>query len=340
MSGITPLIDTLLHQVLGKRSDGAPRVLNEPVRPVSSEGGLRALHSDSRLDARSDGHFRSQQGTQAQGLSGSRPGDMVRLSPLPEGGRHDRPRAPLMPPASAQTHFTPAARRIADVLMRFPAPPSVLRPDIPLMADRPVAAQALAERLQASIRDSGLFYEAHLKRWFQGQGSRLQLDREPQMQVPASRLPSAVSGQDGLTTASSGVLDERLQGVVRQQLEMLATPAPVLRWEGDVWTGIFMALAMSLPDLASKGEDQADEKASDESPADTWHTEMTLDVDAIGTFSVALWHRHQALNVVITTHDAAAYPPLDAASASLQDRLSALALGHVRVTAEFADDGD
>ena len=51
-------------------------------------------------------------------------------------------------------------------------------------------------RLEASIRDSGLFYESHLKRWFQGETPRQQLLREPQMQPgprPAAFLPNFAS---------------------------------------------------------------------------------------------------------------------------------------------------
>ncbi|MCO7218134.1 hypothetical protein NH448_23220, partial [Halomonas sp. OfavH-34-E] len=53
MSGITPLIDTLLHQVLGKRVDVPPtKDPNAPVQPVDPGRGPGAVHSDSRLDAR------------------------------------------------------------------------------------------------------------------------------------------------------------------------------------------------------------------------------------------------------------------------------------------------
>ena len=60
----------------------------------------------------------------------------------------------------------PAARTIADVLLRF-GTSSVNEAPGPLMSaqDAP-SAQVLASRLEASIRDSGLFYESHLKRWF------------------------------------------------------------------------------------------------------------------------------------------------------------------------------
>ena len=53
MSGITPLLDTLLHQVLGRRVDiPLPKDLNPPVGPALPVEGARPLHSDSRLAPR------------------------------------------------------------------------------------------------------------------------------------------------------------------------------------------------------------------------------------------------------------------------------------------------
>ncbi|NOG32330.1 hypothetical protein HLB35_12235 [Halomonas sp. TBZ9] len=116
MSGINPLIDTLMHQVLGKRGDAAPRVLNEPVRPVDPGAGPQALRSDSRLDGRAD----------------PRLSELNRLPPsldlARQGGRSELPAGQQ---GSTQTHFSLAARSIADVLLRFPAPPSTLRIEAP-----------------------------------------------------------------------------------------------------------------------------------------------------------------------------------------------------------------
>ena len=53
MSGITPILDTLLHQVLGKRVDvPVARQTPEPVRPLSPAEAPPAVRSDSRLDPR------------------------------------------------------------------------------------------------------------------------------------------------------------------------------------------------------------------------------------------------------------------------------------------------
>ena len=156
MSGITPLIDTLLHQVLGRQGElSLQRALSQPVKPVSPGEGPRAVMGDANLDGRA---------------STSPLGDLKRLPHPLDGGRTlPRGEAQPSPSGSTQTHFSPAARTIADVLLRFPAPPSVMRPEAPLITSQEApAASTVATRLEASIRDSGLFYESHLKRWFQG----------------------------------------------------------------------------------------------------------------------------------------------------------------------------
>ncbi|MDR5905775.1 flagellar hook-length control protein FliK [Franzmannia qiaohouensis] len=191
MSGITPLLDTLLHQVLGKRVDlPTQRELNEPVRPTDPSRAPRAVHSDSRLDSRQP---------TVQGLTGA----VAR-----EGGRLPGPALPTGDaPASTHTHFSQAARTIADILVKFPAPPSTLRPAAPLVApSQPAAVPAgqLATQLQSSINHSGLFYESHLGRWYRGELPRQALDAQPQMQLtqgqrapqaaPATLSPSAGGG--------------------------------------------------------------------------------------------------------------------------------------------------
>nr|WP_284046932.1 flagellar hook-length control protein FliK [Halomonas llamarensis] len=422
-----------MHQVLGKRGDASPRVLNEPVRPIDSGEGPRALHSDSRLDARS---------------SDTRLTDLRRLPPqldLPRQGV----RGDLLPqgPGSTQTHFSPAARSIADVLMRFPAPPSVLRPEAPLMSTTEAASpQALATRLELSIRDSGLFYESHLKRWFQGEGTRQQLLREPQMQpgirpspsianvalgggavgagssgwgainnplvphgpplllpssvpfvvpersnlnlmlqgllggqlgqggssspggssliqpgsvllptpgsaeaaagrgvnvptgTPLSATPDAARGElagaremleMGAARQSRDVVHESLQSMVRQQLEMLVMPT--IRWEGDVWAGIFMALVVTLP--TREEEQGGEEKGSEE--ADGWRSEMRLEVPNLGELEVALWLYRGVLSVDLTTESQTVHQRLEEGVPALEKRLSALDLRKVQVRARY-----
>ncbi|WP_301584913.1 flagellar hook-length control protein FliK [Halomonas alkaliantarctica] len=389
MSGITPLIDTLMHQVLGRQGELSQRPLNAPVQPVPSGDGPRALQGDSSLDGRP--------------LS-SPLGDLRRLPPSLDGQQ----RQPLSgdasnaPPGSTQTHFSPAARTIADVLLRFPAPPAVIRPQTPLMGQQEApSAPALANRLEGSIRDSGLFYEAHLKRWFQGDASRQQLLREPQMQsgprpmmlpasvatfamppfasnaalnasnanvaiLPNSLLLPVASHQNGVTgpgtpmlanttlpvgaardLASASVdmnsaraldesavlrggrdiVHESLQGLVRQQLELLVMPT--IRWEGDVWAGIFMALVVNLP--SREGEQENAQKDAD--AEEGWRSDMQLDVPNLGAFSASLRLYQSTLSIDLTTDDASTHARLEQGIGRLESRLAALDFRSVQVNA-------
>ncbi|WP_404376493.1 flagellar hook-length control protein FliK [Vreelandella aquamarina] len=392
MSGITPLIDTLLHQVLGRQGEvSSQRALNAPVQPVLPGEGPRALQGDAGLDGRP--------------LS-SPLGDLKRLPGTPEGLRQPLPGGVTgEAPSSTQTHFSPAARTIADVLLRFPGPPAVMKPPAPLMSMQEApSAPVLANRLEASIRDSGLFYESHLKRWFQGEVSRQQLLREPQMQpgprpaaafvpnflsttppmspsasaprfittpgilpntplvpvsgekqlllerpaviLPASNSPAPVAAErrevspasltlpvaSELETSSRGsreIVHESLQGIVRQQLEMLVMPT--LRWEGDVWAGIFMALVVNLPGREGGKEGASGEEGAEES----WRSEMQLEVPNLGSFSVAIWLHQKTLSIDLTTDNAVTHQHLEEGIGSLEQRLNALDFHKVQVKARF-----
>lgn len=425
MSGITPLIDTLLHQVLGRQAEASlQRAVNQPVKPIPPGEGPRAIMGDASLDGRASLPL----------------GDLKRLPQPLDGGRTlPRGDAPTQSPGSTQTHFSPAARTIADLLLRFPAPPSVIRPEAPLMtgSEKPVPS-VVATRLEASIRDSGLFYESHLKRWFQGEGSRQQLLNQPQMQAgprpPAPLLPpglgvahslaglaplaaqgASAAGPGGMailpntplvpvttepgliprpgmtnTAFAAGmpavsttvptanpqptianqvptpiapltvenreanqarvelshareaaelsinrptreIVHDSLQSLVRQQLEMLVMPT--IRWEGDVWAGIFMALVVNLP-AREEGQEGSSQNGE---PDEEWRSEMQLDVPNLGAFSASMWLYRSVLSIDFTTESVHAYERLDAGLPALEQRLSALDLQKVQLRARYIE---
>ncbi|RUR31007.1 flagellar hook-length control protein FliK [Vreelandella andesensis] len=410
MSGITPLIDTLMHQVLGRQGELSQRPLNAPVQPIPPGEGPRALHGDSSLDGRPLSSPLNDLRRLPSSLDGQR---------LPAKGE-----ATNAPPGSTQTHFSPAARTIADVLLRFPAPPATIRPQAPLMGlQETPSAPALANRLESSIRDSGLFYESHLKRWFQGASSQQQLLREPQMQpgprpippasvatfVMSSLAPNAAVGasntnvailpnsllvpvssghagvmrpalpmsMDNLLTAGAQresvpanvsasvssnasasidmasaraiddsslvrggreIVHESLQSLVRQQLDMLVMP--VVRWEGDVWAGIFMALVIHMPTREDERESTQQEAGGDED----WRSDMQLDVPNLGAFSASLRLSKSVLSIDLTTDAASTYQSLEQGLERLENRLQALDFRSVQVKAHYASveshDGD
>nr|WP_284041590.1 flagellar hook-length control protein FliK [Halomonas olivaria] len=369
-----------MHQVLGRQGEvSLQRSLNAPIQPIPPGEGPRALQGDAKLDGR----------PMALPLD-----DLKRLPPSPDGQRLPSQGGQNgEAPGSTQTHFSPAARTIADVLLRFPAPPAVLRPEVPLMSHQDAPSSSiLASRLEASIRDSGLFYESHLKRWFQGDASRQQLLREPQMQPGPRPLlpPSAISTAVSLTPASpsasavgnmsilpntllvpvtsdrpvpertgggagnmsntntsplaevraSGqasvelngarelaevaamrgrreVVHENLQSLVRQQLEMLVMP--VIRWEGDVWAGIFLALVINLP-----AREEGREDGNDADSERGWYSEMQLEVPNVGAFSVSVRLYQSVLNIDLATDSLFTHGQLEQGLGALEQRLSAL----------------
>lgn len=337
MSGINTLIDTLMHSVLGKRVDiPLQKELNAPVRPISPSDAPLAVRSDSRLEP---GQVAARQ---PLGQSPSRQTPL----PLPSDGG---------PQPSIQASLSPAARAIAEVLARFPSPPSVLQAQTPLVAPGEAPAPAeLAARLQTSIGQSGLFYENHLDRWYRGEMTLQQLSREPQMLWQRSLTPTApsglqppggsVSGQTASATGAAGSvvaalpgaqqgasptagaslpagtqppppasaagaesvgntvqrggesselprapvapaeLSEPLQAIVRHQLELLTVP--VLRWEGDVWTGVFLALMIQPPEQEWPGSQGGEEGEQDQEQQPPWRSELKLEVQGLGNLSI------------------------------------------------------
>lgn len=363
MSGITPILDTLLHQVLGKRVDvPVARQTPEPVRPLSPAEAPPAVRSDSRLDPRT--------------------------APLPDlPATHQRARAPqtLAPPpdpatGSTQTHFSAAARTIADILARYPAPPSAVRPAVPLMTAADAEAPTLANRLQASVGQSGLFYESHLQSWYRGEMSGARLAQEPQMRLSRPPEPPAAAaraeggkgpapvaaeapsqsratatpvaerpatapvtaegrpvtdGEEAPSPAPRPLSDDAnqaLQGILRHQLETLATP--VLRWEGDVWSGIFMALVIQVPAEAPRqGRSDGDQNEDGEDPGEegTWRSELTVELASLGPVRVRLDLRGDDLSIDLDAGTEQVAEQLRADSPRLKSSLEGCGFEQVRL---------
>ncbi|HEY9111229.1 MAG TPA: flagellar hook-length control protein FliK [Rhodanobacteraceae bacterium] len=390
MSGITPILDTLLHQVLGRRDAPVDRPLPETLIAAPRPGQpAQTAHSDSRLDPRPLPASRTAiGGGKVSAAAASRAG----VASPPEQG------------AATATRFSVAARVIANILSRFPASPSVIRPQAPLVlaAERTNVAR-LVLQLRDSIETSGLFYEAHLLRWRNGSLPLAQLLREPQMswgartpspaQQPtpaatpsqgAAPAPTAASpvpahaaapannvagdaastspptstgtpqtyGVDGkplpnLPVAGGGgsshpvapagtqllalaahdqVVHAALEGVVRHQLEMLA--APVLRWEGAPWAGVFMALTLQPPQHPSAQERPGEEGRPRQDDDTPWQTHLTLRLSRLGEVKVNLQFGAQRVGLDLEAEPDAA-DRMNAASGTLRERLGALGFRQV-----------
>lgn len=361
MSGIvTPILDTLLHQVLGKRVDTQEsRQLFEPVKPVLPGRAPRAVHSDSSLNS--------------ERTEVALPQSAIDKSAQRSSSQLLTPTAP----SSTTTHFSHAARTIADILVKFPAPPSVIRPQAPLISDgAPSNVQSLAAGLQQSIEASGLFYESHLARWYRGGLSRAALELEPQTRFqipnramanpgseaaiarqgeaaptfkaidrslvsPAPLKPDAAEqmGRQGMIdqpaespqatrVANMGLLDDMLQGIVRHQLELMVTPT--LRWEGDLWSGIFMALMIQVPEaLDERAQGERGESEDDDA---VWHSQLNLELPRLGALDVQLHMRSASLSLILESDNERSVRALAGGREELEERLRGCGFEGVRIS--------
>lgn len=188
MSGITPLLDTLLPQILAKRVDTPlPANLNAAVGPVVAAPPERPLRSDARLNA-------SATLTSSTLAASEQP--LAASSALRSGGGHqvagrENPAAtardtgvPTTQSPSESSSLSPTARLLAAAYSRGSDLPARVALPAPLFSSPlVVSSPQLAASLGRSIRDSGLFYESHLAGWYRGQVSREQLEQEPQMKL-------------------------------------------------------------------------------------------------------------------------------------------------------------
>ncbi|QEM83799.1 flagellar hook-length control protein FliK [Halomonas binhaiensis] len=330
MSGLTPLIDTLLHQVLGKRVDvPATRAPHAPVTPVDPSRFTRPAHSDSRLQGETASTSVGAHATKQTTGNPSRPAASASLARSGEPAN-----------ASAVPHLSKSAWRIAELLQRFPAMPSRLAPSRPLLDTMPMRLSTsqtpgtnappsdehanivheLSGRLNGSVRDSGLFYEAHLARWFKGDMDITQLTREPH-----NHLPSPTTNV--------------LEALMRHQLEMLVTPQ--LRWEGEAWLGMFMTLLMQPAAWQCPDHDNPSvTKEDDAGRENAWDTQLHLDLNTLGCISAHLCMTKSHLDIALTNFDEARRPYLEHHKAALEARLRGHGLEHVQVTLSSpAEDG-
>lgn len=310
------------------------------------------------------------------------------------------------------------------------------------VVESPPSAPVLAGRLQASIGESGVFYESHVSKWFRGGYPRQALEHEPQMwrtqalrssinepvltgplrpvsegfpsvpwapqttilsprmghipmfgavmssrespstgvavtaqglggpgaavgrgaQAPGGSapsvspsvassvpggpvpptpisfsVPSGASIESSMTSLPADPISDALQGIVRHQLEMLVTP--VLRWEGDVWSGIFMALMIHVPEEAlshhrSQQQGGGDGEREENDPA--WHSELTLRMASLGSIGVSLRLKEKRLALTLTAESTPVVMRLEQGQAELKSRLTRCGFEEVALRVNLA----
>lgn len=314
MSVITPLVDTLLQNVLGRRADLDRVAARQPelplngITPTSPQRDTGSDTPDERLERRSE-------------LSGNNPRLRERVVErnLTETAAQAGASRYASQEASSTTHLSAEARTIARILERFPdGAQRVTASDALLTSgERPEAAR-LATALAGQLRHSGIFYESHLSQWLGGRYELSALLKEPQaqlstrnllaQQVPDERAAGtavlrseqvavlresvAATGSGAAAAAQSGSepVHESLHGVVRHQLEVMTQP--LLRLEGFFWPEVPFRW-----ELGHESGESASAPEEDEEEQRTWHSRLQLTMPNLGELDIDVRLRGNELYV-------------------------------------------
>lgn len=191
MSGVTPLVDTLLATRLGQRVDLVPLKAQVEIAGPGAVTNVEKISNDVRLPSREAlqrqlAGVLLDRGDSGQGSASGRAGGAVTLS---------------------------AAARVVSTILKLPADavPAV-RGVVPLSPQVPtLAVPALAATLARTVAGSGLFYESHLQQYAAGTRTLAQMVQEPQagLSSAASRVmtvPAAPLAEPDLAAGSAGGL--------------------------------------------------------------------------------------------------------------------------------------
>lgn len=176
-------------------------------------------------------------------------------------------------------------------------------PVIEPLVEKDAAPQVLARALQHALRDSGLFYESHLRGWLDGRVDLRDLRNEPQARLMEH---AAVSAGD-----AGELLPPRLEYLVRQQLDVLARNT--IEWHGLAWPDQPASITI---------HDEAAHEPTPES-ARNWRVRLELTVPALGPVCADVRLAGNTLSVALNG-GAAATPALRHARTDLAAALGAL----------------
>lgn len=301
MSGVTPLIDTLLATRLAQRVDLVPLKAQVDIGGTTAPTPLQKVTNDVRLNSREGLQQQLGVGIEARSGQGS-PGKS----------------------ADASVTLSSVARALTALLNTPASGPSRLVATTPLWPDptTPPDTPKLAATLALAVTGSGLFYEAHLKQLTAGTRPLAQVADEPQAQLgkhPAGSLSGPDAQEPASTTSekSAAVHPETL-GLVRQQLELLVQP--LLRWSGVAWPGTAMDWDIAEEQDARQGTD--DETTT----ARRWSTSLALSLPTLGSVEARLSLDGNTLQLQLRAAEQATVSVLDAAGIELPGRMDALGL--------------
>lgn len=211
-----------------------------------------------------------------------------------------------------------------------------------LLLGPPADAARVGSQLQQGLRESGLFYESHLGRWFGGDYPLEDLLREPQGRLSRLKHPETASAADGgaaqeLIVAGmkerlpamgetalgkgesgrgrEGIVDRASQAIVGEQLEALQSGQVVFR--GELFAG--QQLEWSVREREARRNAAGGRERS-------WNSELRIDLPRLGSVSARLKLDGTRISIDLTAGDAGSTDLLESGRPALVEQLQAAGL--------------
>ncbi|MDD2500469.1 MAG: flagellar hook-length control protein FliK [Geobacter sp.] len=182
-----------------------------------------------------------------------------------------------------------------------------------LLQGAPSDPAQLEQVLKQGLKESGLFYEAHLSRWFSGDYSLEELLQEPQGRLsvpPHEGRPAVVQGQQEGS-------DPRTMAMVKEQLATLQTGQ--LLFHGELFPGQPMEWRIKDREGRGRGGDGQEQTTP-------WETSLALTLPKLGRVEVALSLQGTHLDLMIHADQEQAASLMEQGRGDLQEQLLAAGL--------------
>ena len=210
-----------------------------------------------------------------------------------------------------------------------------------LLAEPTTDAALLGRALQQALRESGLFYESHLARWFGGDYPLEEMLKEPQGRLsprlarlgepivgaPAEELVrgggltgstevmEALFKKGGANMAHEGIADQRTLQIVNEQLSTLQSGQMSVR--GDLFPGQRLEWTVDERD-AGRNRSGGRER--------NWETSVTISLPHLGAVTTLLALDGTRVAIKVRAENSEAVPVLEAGRMRLAEQLEGAGL--------------
>lgn len=186
-----------------------------------------------------------------------------------------------------------------------------------LLQGAPSDPAQLEQMLARGLKESGLFYESHLARWFSGSYPLERLLQEPQGRLslpPGSpdAQEAALKTRQGMVPGSEGS-DPRTLAIVKEQLATIQTGQ--LLFQGDLFPG--QPMEWRIKDREGRG------RRSDPEHGHSWETSLALTLPNLGQMQAVLSLDGTRLDVQLEVASQSTAALMEKERANLQGQLQA-----------------